>query len=400
MLNQKEANELIDRLSALEAPVLSVYADINPASPDNKGGAWRKRIKNALKDIPEIQKRPEHALSLNDAILELINEERPAARTMALFAKQNHLGKLFVERVDLNVDLPVVDLRAGRSQARFGAPWIAPLIFAMDEYERTAVLHLNGSKWRFFELFLGDLKECDNVFAGFDEQDWKDLKEAAEFIRSGELRAKTEPDKSGSTKDTYAAKLGYWRHKLYVRLGRLLERALHARGINRLVLMGEEPETAVCLNALPRQLRAKVVARVHNPKDLDNPTVADIKKHVEPVLEDAERKAEMALLDEIQEQPGIWGLGKVLDALQIGQLDTLVVPFDSDAKIWACPDYGLVSADRETLAELCDGAEQVALGDRIFSLAGDYGTRLEFVEGPAKKRLNNEFGGIAAKRRW
>jgi len=111
MLKQKQTNELIENLSALEAPVLSVYADINPANPDNKGGGWRTRVKNALKDIPDIHKRTEHRGSLYDAVLELLAEERPAARTMALFAKQNHLGKTFVERVDLTTFCPSICAR-------------------------------------------------------------------------------------------------------------------------------------------------------------------------------------------------------------------------------------------------------------------------------------------------
>ncbi len=400
MLKQKQTNELIENLSALEAPVLSVYADINPANPDNKGGGWRTRVKNALKDIPEIHKRTEHRESLYDAVLELLAEERPAARTMALFAKQNHLGKTFVERVDLQVDLPVVDLRQGRVEARWGEPYIMPLVYALDEYERTAVLHIDGANWRFFELYMGEIEECDDVFREIDEEDWKELKEAAEFILSGRVREKTEPTRAGDTKDPYKKKRATWLHKLYVRLSRLLEKALRALHIDRLVIMGDEDETGPFYNVLPKHLRQKIVARIHNPKDEKAPNIADIKARVEPVLEAAEREGEMALLDEIREQPGIWGLEPVIDALQIGQLDTLVVPFDLEARIWTCPDLGFLAADPEKLKEVCEEVEELNFGDHIFALARDYGTRLEFVEGEAKDRLMREFEGIAAKRRW
>ena len=400
MLNNTQTGALIDRLSALEGPMLSVYADVNPANPDNKGKAWRTRIRKALMDIPEIHKRTEHRPSLFDAIMELVDQDRPDARTVALFAKQNHLGKTFVERVDLDVSLPVVDLREGRVEARYGEPWIVPLVYALDEYERTAVLHLDGAKWRLFEVFMGDIREVDDIFAELDDQDWKELKEAADFIRSGELRVKVEPDLSGSTKDAWSKKMGHWRHKLYVRLARLLDKALRALGVDRLVLMGDDAETTVFRNVLPKHLRDKVVALVSNPKDLNKPNVGDIKARVFPVLEEAERAAEMQLLDEIREQPGIWGLGKVVDALQIGQIDTLVVPFDIDATILTCPDEGLISTDPALLEEFCSDIEEVALRDRVFQLTRDFGTRLEFVEGAAKDRLNSEFEGIAGKRRW
>ncbi len=400
MLRQKQTNELIERLSELDAPVLSVYADINPANPDNKGGAWRIRVKNALKDIEEIQKRTERSPSLYEAVLELLAEERPAARTMALFARQNHLGKTFVERVDLQVGLPVVDLRRGRVEARWGEPYLMPLIHALDEYERTAVLHIDGAGWRFFELYMGEIEERSDIFREFDEEDWKELSDAAEFIRSGRLREKTEPTRAGDSRDPYRKKRMAWLHKLHVRLARLLDKALRALHVDRLVIMGDEDETGPFCNVLPRHLRERIVARIHNPKNEKTPNIADIRARVEPVLAEAERVAEMALLDEISEQPGIRGLAPVLEALQIGRIDTLAVPFDLDAKAWTCPDSGLLSPDPAELRELCDRPEEISLRDHIFALARDYGTRLEFVEGAARERLLREFGGIAGKRRW
>lgn len=110
MIGRNEAKEIETQLLSLEPPLLSVYADVDPSNPDNKGGSWRIRVKNALKDIAEIHERTKHRPSLYDQVVSLIEEERPAAKTMALFATQNKLGKTFLQRVDLNVSLPVVDV--------------------------------------------------------------------------------------------------------------------------------------------------------------------------------------------------------------------------------------------------------------------------------------------------
>ena len=51
MIGRNEAKEIETQLLSLEPPLLSVYADVDPSNPDNKGGSWRIRVKNALKDI-------------------------------------------------------------------------------------------------------------------------------------------------------------------------------------------------------------------------------------------------------------------------------------------------------------------------------------------------------------
>ena len=54
MIGRNETKEIETQLLSLEPPLLSVYADVDPSNPDNKGGSWRIRVKNALKDIAEI----------------------------------------------------------------------------------------------------------------------------------------------------------------------------------------------------------------------------------------------------------------------------------------------------------------------------------------------------------
>ena len=175
MIGRNETKEIETQLLSLEPPLLSVYADVDPSNPDNKGGSWRIRVKNALKDIAEIHERTEHRPSLYDQVVSLIEKERPAAKTMALFATQNKLGKTFLQRVDLNVSLPVDDVTHGRVDVRYGEPWIQPLLYAFDEYQHAAALHIQGAEWRLFEFFLGEFEEIDNVFAEVGKQVWKEL---------------------------------------------------------------------------------------------------------------------------------------------------------------------------------------------------------------------------------
>ncbi|PRX37220.1 hypothetical protein SAMN05216257_101239 [Meinhardsimonia xiamenensis] len=400
MIGRNEAAEIWNRLQELETPVLSVYADIDPSNPDNRGGAWRVRVKNALKDIPEIHERTEHRPSLYDEVVALIDEERPEAKTMALFARQNHLGKTFLERIDLKVAVPVVDLVGGRVDARWGEPWIAPLLYALDEYQRAAALHIHGTEWHLYEFFLGEFEEIDGVFAEVDEQDWKELREAADFIRSGRLRAEVTPDLSGSTKDRWAAKSRHWRRKLYQRLVRLVEKALEARGIERLVILGDHAEAAMVASLFTGRYHDMIAAILPNPSDGNDIDPRKLHDLVLPALEAAERREEMRLLDRIREEPGPMGLEAVIDAIQFGRVDVVAVPFRTEAKIWHCPDSGLYGGTRAAAERYCAEPVEVPLADHIFRLAENFGTRVEFVDGEAADRLREEFGGIAAHRRW
>ncbi len=291
-----ELNTLIQDLQAAfgdsRTPVLSLYADINPARPENAGLAWVGRIKNALKELPEFREGKRDP-SLYEQILALLEQERPSARTLVLFASRDPDGKLVLRRIDLQVELPVVDLAHGRVEARWGEPYLTPLIFAFDEYERAGVVHLSGARWHFYELFLGELREDTEIFANISADEWRELQELADRIENvvAERRAR-----SGGTfdklspKEREAAKVSLWMHKLYVRLAHALDKAVDRLGIERLVLMGEAWQVSHFEGYLNRGLRNRIVARVGHPTNFHAPTPQDILERVLPVLEAAERR--------------------------------------------------------------------------------------------------------------
>jgi len=72
-----------------ESPVLSVYADVDPAKPENAREAWVTRVKNAIRDLPEIRDREgKRDTPLYDAVMALLDEQRPAARLAGTHAAQ------------------------------------------------------------------------------------------------------------------------------------------------------------------------------------------------------------------------------------------------------------------------------------------------------------------------
>jgi peptide subunit release factor 1 (eRF1) len=156
----------------------------------------------------------------------------------------------------------------------------------------------------------------------------------------------------------------------------------------------------IFLQMLTKGMRDIVVARITDVPAREA-TPAQVWAKVGPVLEKLERDGELALLEEIRTQPGVWGLDPTLDALQLGRLDLLVVPWNVDVRVLRTPS-GIVAATPEPLEVLCPGEprEEVLLRDVMCELCEAYATRLEIVSGPAEEKLLKEFGGLAGRLRW
>ncbi|ASV76786.1 hypothetical protein THTE_4185 [Thermogutta terrifontis] len=395
MITQEDIERLRKGIGEHAEPVLSLYCDVNPAKPENAGRAWIKRCKNSLSEIPDLRVPKKRAKTLYDEILTLLDLSVPEAKTMALFAAEDEHGKLTTERFDLQVELPVVDLAHGRVEVRWGKPYITPLVFAFDEYERAGVLHLRRSQWRFYEIFLGEVREDTQIFAEITPNQWKELADYRKVLEGGLLRAKSVRDQ-----DKYRAKLQTWARNFYSKLARLLEQCILRLDVNRLVLMGDDWETGFFEVFLNRNLRGRLVGRVGHPPVIDEASSKDILEKVEPLLNEAERRDEMRLLTEIREGAGIWGAEKTLEALQMGRIQVLVLPWNLDLKVWRCPHEGFLAETKETALTFCEQPVEIPLRDYVFDIAEDYGSRLEFVRGEPERVLKEEMGGMAGKTRW
>jgi hypothetical protein len=401
---ERQLEELRQWLEAAHDNVLSIYADVHPGKPENAGRAWRLRIKNALKELPEIRDRAgRRDEPLYEEVLRLLESERPEARTLALFAHRDSDGRLHTQRLDLQVELPVVDLASGRVEARYGAPYDTPLWFAADEYQRAGILLLTGPRWRFLEVFLGEVREGEEVFPHVSPGDWKEL-EAASGRIADELRARSLGPAGRfeklSPKERAAARTGAWLHRMYATLARLLEQAADQLAIERLVLAGEHWQISHFETYLSRRIQRRVAARTSLWPEAHQASAGAIWRHLEPVLLEAERRGEMALLEEVKEQGGLWGADAVLNALQLGRVRLWILPWSLDFRVWQCPEDGFIAASREAASVLCTAPREEPLRDHVWSLAAQYGADLEFVRGEAEQRLIREMGGMAALLRW
>lgn len=394
MIGKEEIRRIKETLAIAEGPILSLYLDINPAKPEKANRAYALRAKDAMKALGVPQ-------DLQDRVLEVLKNQVLEAKTAVFFAKD----KLF-ETLLLQVELPLVSsLKTtflGEKESRFltdgalahyGEPFLLPLIYALDEYERYGVVYLDQERWRVFEIFLGEIQEVGDAFLALDTEAWRRLSLDApgrRFNLAGISRG-------GAGQDLFAKRLAAWEERFYKTLSHELEKLVEERGFTRLILMGPEEHTKLFLGYLPKRLKEKLVALLPS---LPHPGASpgQVLKRLEPVLEEIERKGEVELLKKLEEAypKAVFG-PEVLERVQEGRVELWVLPWHLDQTAYACD--GIFFPDEARALAQCQNPEAKPLAVVLPELAAGYAAKLEFVRGEAEKELL-ERGGMAALLRW
>ncbi|GAA5334866.1 MULTISPECIES: VLRF1 family aeRF1-type release factor [Thermus] len=394
MISKEEVKRLREAIGKAEGPVLSLYLDVNPAKPENASRAYALRAKDAMKAL----KVPE---DLAEKVLEVLKNQVLEAKTAVFFA-----GEDLFEVLLLQVELPLVSalkthfldekesrLLSGGVLAHYGPPFLLPLVYALDEYERYGVVYVDQERWRVFEVFLGEIEEVQDAFLALDTEAWRRLSLDApgrRFNLGGIARG-------GAGQDLFAKRLEAWEERFYKALAHDLEKLVEGRGFTRLVLMGPEEHTKLFLGYLPKRLKEKVVALLPS---LPHPgaTPGQVLKRLEPELSAIERAKEVELLKSLEEAypKAVFG-PEVLERVQEGRVEVWVLPWTLDQGVYACD--GLYFAEEAKVLAFCERPEAKPLAVVLPELAAGYATKLEFVRGEAEKRLL-ERGGMAALLRW
>ncbi len=361
MLSKDDIHFIKSTIVPHSAPLLSLYADVNPANPANAGRAWLVRVKNTLKSLPLPRDLPEK-------VIEALEFERPEARTFALFA-----GKDLLQMYMLRVDLPVVDLAHGRVDARWGEPYVFPLVYMIDEYERYGVVSVDREKWRFYDVFLGDIEERADAFLELHSDHSRKLEKrpAVRLLQGAVLRG-------GAAGDRFERHVEALAHRFYKRAAHTLEKLVETAHTDWLILMGPDEDTHHFEQCLPRALRTRTAGLVPPPPN-PQASAGEILKTVLPFITDNRQTRELTLLSELRER-GLWGLAGGLEALQMGRFHLVVAPWTLGVKALRCAG-GLVVLDRTAAEAYCPGqsVQEVSLPDVLPDPAAAHGARLELL---------------------
>lgn len=369
MAQAQELRQAIGEISALEGPVLSAYVNVDPGVSQNQEQAYEVRARNAMDEagVPE---------EVADRVRHTLMEERPGARTMAIFADEN--GMLEVYR--LQVALP--------ETVRWGEPNVSPLLLALDEQEPYGVALVDAENFRYFVV--------SRVQGPGDD--------AEETKGSGYREVETAPStpgpRGGMDQDPQGQRTEHNIAQFYNELGERIRDITFREGVKRLILAGPKERTSDLRSRLPNDVADRVVAEENVP--LDAPE-GDILDRLEEVRERSEHERAGELLAEIRES-GVSGLDRTIEALQVeNRVHHLVLLWDLEGEIrWSDDDQ--MAIQDITRTESPSGAETRVrpLMDVLLDLAATRGARVDFLRGEDENTvtLRDEFGGVAGLTRF
>ncbi len=334
---------------------LSIYLNINPGAQENQSRtpAWRIQMKNELNAIEarlgaEGRDIWQH---LRDQAEAFLTGYHIVSKGLVLFFSPN-----FQQVYEL--PLPI------ETQCAYGRPLVAPLLWAIEEYQRYLILLVDQEKAHFIVAYLGSAGLADTLSLELDTEDWREkhLMPATSYGR--ELRA-------GSYVDHFEDRVEAHLERFYRDVIARAQELKAERGFDRIVLGGSEQAAHAVLNLMPDKLAAQVIATLPIPM---RATPHQALEQALPAALAYERQHERELVEQViglAKAGGRAVLGReaVQKAVEQQLVELLILP-------WAL-------ADDELKAWL--PAQMLASGGQ-----------LELVHGEAAERLQAE-GGLAAR---
>lgn len=384
MIDKKQIRQVMSRVEAYPTPVLSLYISTNPARPDHSPRALAMRAKSTLRELAVPGE-------LTDKVRQMVENDMPRARTLAIFATDDE-----VDVLRLHMELPIEDPITGHLEARWGEPYVLPLLLALDEFEHYGVLHVDQDQWRFFAVSLGAIEEVARGQRSVSPTEWDSLK------LSKEQHPPYIPTRGGAAQDLAEDHMDDLARRFYQEVAVQLQHILDDRELHYLIATGPERDIARFRNAVPAAISNRISATLPSLPTTDF-SASEVNDHVADTIKQLKVAREEQLLHDIGER-GIRGMDACLSELQRGRLQVLVVPWPLDGTVYREAESGYVATtESAVLAARPDATtpvDQVSLREVLPRLVTAYNTKLELIVGGHKRQLEEDFGGMGAIARW
>ena len=300
--------ETIDRLAAFEPvpfPVVSLYLDARAdgTGRDNFDQFLRKAFRDRLRTYRPHS--PEHASFSADVERikrYLANELQSSANGVAIFACAGADG--FFEAHQL--DVPIEEHRMYVDDQ----PHVYPLARLHDQYPRYAAVVADTNFARIFVYSTGQV------------------------VRQDEIQGvKTKHTKVGGwSQARYQRHVGEYHQQHVKEIADVLDRVVRAEGIEQIVIGGDDVFVSLVRSEFPQHLLAKVVDTI--PLDIGAPERTVLSVTLEALRQrDAETDAQVVdrLFEAVRGSGlGVLGAEDTLAALELGQVDELVITAQPD----------------------------------------------------------------------
>lgn len=387
MLSWKRIEKVLSRATEAPGPKVTAYLRIDPEATYGNVQALVTRIRSTFGDLDVPN-------DITDRIVEELTTGPAEARTLVIIEGPN-----VSERLQLHVDIPVVDQTTGHFEASYGEEaYTAPLLMALDRHERLGVIFVDREHIRVFETYLGAIEEV------YDSKSEPEPDQSHVASSSKQVRPAYQAVRDDAHHDRHEEHKRTVRDRFYKHQMLPLRRLVQEHQLDRMILMGPERSTAAFERQMPPRLSNRVAAHTSSLPDTEASPGSVLEK-IKPIIEELEQDRQRRVVEQIKEgaSMSIHGTAQALEELQEGRIDTLVVPWrpGHHQTVYRATDSGWVGVSKgNTKKHVLNGGalEKVELMDVLPSLAEAYGVHLEFLYGEARDELGN--GELAALRRW
>ncbi|MDA1358239.1 VLRF1 family aeRF1-type release factor [Glycomyces luteolus] len=369
--------------------VLSLYVNADPRQEGSQP-PWKTRLDQGLKQLLEsVDNGTRSALGrrLEEMKLDIEQLVRPGAPGIgrALF-----VGLASGQTYSVEMQTPLTDRVALAPRSH-----IAPMFAAWAEGSPTGIAVVDGKGMRLFDSRFGRCEEVSGLHFALDTAEWRVMKgpgasHSAWGGRDGYV--------SSNQQDLFDYRIAEHLQKFLAAAHSTLEEHVATFGWEQLVISGEPELVEASSKSLRNGFKAEVVP---SQLVLSQSTPAQIQQALAPEIAAARAARDKRLTEDFAESPRktVAGSEAVLDALQDGRVDRLVIERDS---VWSgrrIPD-GTVLADSIAPGEpeLATAIADAQLGEAMIEMALASDARVSILNDGVQ--LDEKAGGVGAFLRW
>ena len=261
--------------------------------------------------------------------------------------------------------------------------YLQPLSILLDQYPRYCTVLLDRAAARVFEIYMAEVVEHTALL---DEV-------------PGRVKAATW---TGGNERQIERRIENKVHQHYKRVTEVVLRFFQKYHFDWLILAGHADGLAAFENHLHGSLRGRLIGRF--AADLRAATPQDILTRSMEIVEARECQEKRTLVEDILNQakqggPGVSGLAETWQALELGQVHTLIVDETLQVSAWLCRNCGALPPAEAASCPQCQGPIE-RLEDVVERAVEDAirdNSQIRFVKGNEQLR---QAGGIAALLRF
>ncbi len=311
MIDIKEVKGLIEQTGD---KTLSLYLDVSENKLENQASApeWSTWAKNQMRDLgssltgdaaqawPEIKAWAENTLGLYGV------GRKPLVRGLVLFASPDYQH---------TYELPF----PFENQAAFGQPYVAPLLWAINEYEPYIVVMVDKEKARFFTSYLASMDFQDSLEIDLDQYDFAE--------RPMMMATSGGHEGAGTNKEAWQRTINEHEKRFYRQVATAAVKLAAQQKAERILIAGAEDSLHEVYNLLDDRSAAHVAGMT--PIPMYEPT-AEIFRQILPVAQAFERDQEVKLVSDVidfAKSGGRGALGReaVDTAMEMQRIETLIL---------------------------------------------------------------------------